>query len=151
MTQAGYEVHPPSAVYQLAAGRRRPPQQRAEPSSSRGAALIGGTGPMVSTISHLTASQRGRALTAEPDADEPDGLVCSANGDHGASAAAPEVTPEELTILTLMANGLTLDSVAVRVSMSPRTLSRRLRCVCDRLGVAHPIQAIVWAARQGLL
>ena len=61
------------------------------------------------------------------------------------------MTTEELTILTLMANGLTLDSVAIRVSMSPRTLSRRLRCVCDRLGVIHPIQAIVWAARQGLI
>ena len=53
--------------------------------------------------------------------------------------------------VVLMANGLTLDSVALRVSLSPRTLSRRLRCVCDRLGVAHPIQAIVWAARRGLL
>jgi DNA-binding NarL/FixJ family response regulator len=63
----------------------------------------------------------------------------------------PEVTPEELTILTLMADGLTLDSVAIRVSVSQRTLSRRLRCVCDRLGVVHPIQAIVWAARRGLL
>jgi DNA-binding NarL/FixJ family response regulator len=143
MTQAGYEVHPASAVYQLAAGRRRPPQQRAEPSSTPGAALIGGTGPMVSTISRLTAAQRGGAFTAEPETAEPDGPV--------RSAEVPDVTPEELTILTLMANGLTLDSVAVRVSMSPRTLSRRLRCVCDRLGVAHPIQAIVWAARQGLL
>jgi DNA-binding NarL/FixJ family response regulator len=73
------------------------------------------------------------------------------NGDNGTGAAEPGVTIEELTILTLMANGLTLDSVAMRVSMSPRTLSRRLRCVCDRLGVAHPIQAIVWAARQGLI
>jgi DNA-binding NarL/FixJ family response regulator len=63
----------------------------------------------------------------------------------------PEVTPEELTILTLMADGLTLDSVATRISVSQRTLSRRLRCVCDRLGVVHPIQAIVWAAHRGLI
>jgi DNA-binding NarL/FixJ family response regulator len=63
----------------------------------------------------------------------------------------PSVTPEELAILTLMAEGLTLDSVAVRMSMSQRTLSRRLRCVCDRLEVSHPIQAIVWAAHRGLI
>ena len=63
----------------------------------------------------------------------------------------PKVTPEELTILTLMADGLTLDSVATRISVSQRTLSRRLRCVCDRLGVVHPIQAIVWAAHRGLI
>ena len=63
----------------------------------------------------------------------------------------PRVTPEELAILSLMANGLTLDSVAVRISVSPRTLSRRLRRVCARLGVSHPIQAIVWAAHEGLV
>jgi DNA-binding NarL/FixJ family response regulator len=63
----------------------------------------------------------------------------------------PRVTTEELAILQLMANGLTLDSVALRISVSPRTLSRRLRHVCARLGVAHPIQAIVWAAHEGLI
>ena len=71
--------------------------------------------------------------------------------DHWAGQRHALVTAEELTILALMAEGLTLDSVAVRMTMSPRTLSRRLRCVCDRLGVAHPIQAIVWAAHQGFI
>jgi len=110
--------------------------------------LIGETGPIIGTFSHLAVPQWSKAPAPRPETVEPDGPVRSANGYHG---AGPKVTAEELTILTLMANGLTLDSVAVRVSMSPRTLSRRLRCVCDRLGVAHPIQAIVWAARQGLL
>jgi DNA-binding CsgD family transcriptional regulator len=150
VTQARHEVHPPFAAYQTAAGRR-PMPRRAESSNGRGAALLGGTGPMVSTFSRLTAVPRGEDLTPEPDAAEPGGTVCSADGANGASAEVSEVTAEELVILTLMANGLTLDSVAIRVSMSPRTLSRRLRCVCDRLGVAHPIQAIVWAARQGLI
>lgn len=63
----------------------------------------------------------------------------------------PRVTSEELAILTLMASGLTLDSVAIRICVSQRTLSRRLRGVCTRLGVSHPIQAIVWAAREGLI
>jgi DNA-binding NarL/FixJ family response regulator len=88
----------------------------------------------------MTVAQRGGAFTGERD-----------GGDAWVGPAYPVVTAEELTILALMAEGLTLDSVAVRVTMSPRTLSRRLRCVCDRLGVAHPIQAIVWAAHQGLI
>jgi DNA-binding NarL/FixJ family response regulator len=61
------------------------------------------------------------------------------------------VTSGELKILALLADGLCFDSVAARVAVSPRTLRRRLRCVCERLGVAHPVQAIVWAARRGLI
>jgi DNA-binding CsgD family transcriptional regulator len=151
VTHARHEVHPPSVFYQSAAGRHGQMRQRVELSDHRGATLLGETGPMVPTFSRPAAPQRGRALTPEPEPAEPVGVVRPANGDDGAGATDPAVTIEELTILTLMANGMTLDSVAIRVSMSPRTLSRRLRCVCDRLGVAHPIQAIVWAARQGLI
>jgi DNA-binding NarL/FixJ family response regulator len=152
VTQARHEVHPPSAAYASAAGGNRPMPQLVELSDPRGVTLIGRAGPMIATISRLAVvPQHGRAETPEPETAEPSGPVRSANGHNGASAAEPGVTTEELTILTLMANGLTLDSVAIRVSMSPRTLSRRLRCVCDRLGVIHPIQAIVWAARQGLI
>ena len=151
MTQARHELHPPSAFYQSAAGRHGQMRQRVELSDHGGATLIDETGPTVPTFSRPAVPQRGRALTPEPEPAEPVGAVRSADCDNGAGATDPAVTIEELTILTLMANGLTLDSVAIRVSMSPRTLSRRLRCVCDRLGVAHPIQAIVWAARQGLI
>jgi DNA-binding CsgD family transcriptional regulator len=150
VTQTRHEVHTPSATYLPAAGRRHV-SQRVEVPDARGAILIGGTGSVIRTLSRLASSARGRDVTAKPGKAEPGGPVSSTNGGNGAGAADPGVTTEELIILTLMATGLTLDSVAIRVSMSPRTLSRRLRCVCDRLGVAHPIQAVVWAARQGLI
>jgi DNA-binding NarL/FixJ family response regulator len=149
VTQARHEVHPPSAAYASVAGGQRTLPRPVDLSEPLGVTLIGRTGPMVATFSRLAVKQRGRAVSPEPETAEPAGPVRSTNGDNGATC--PGVTTEELTILTLMANGLTLDSVAVRVSMSPRTLSRRLRCVCDRLGVTHPIQAIVWAARHGLI
>jgi DNA-binding NarL/FixJ family response regulator len=60
-------------------------------------------------------------------------------------------TDEDLVILRLIAEGLPLDSVARHVAMSSRTVRRRLRSLCDQFGVAHPIQAIVWAARRGLI
>jgi DNA-binding NarL/FixJ family response regulator len=71
----------------------------------------------------------------------------------GTATGAPDplMTTEEVKILALLANGLAIDSVAVRVQRSPRTVRRRLRAVCDRLGVASPIQAVVWAARRGLI
>lgn len=61
------------------------------------------------------------------------------------------LTREDLAILQLVGEGLPLASVARRMQMSPRTIRRRLRSICDRLGVAHPVQAIVWAARRGLI
>ena len=151
MTQARHEVHPSSAFYQSAAGRHGQMRQRVDLADHRGATLIGEAGPIVPIFSRPAVAQRGRALTREPEPAEPAGAAHSADCDDGVGATDSAVTIEELTILTLMANGLTLDSVAIRMSVSPRTLSRRLRCVCDRLGVAHPIQAIVWAARQGLI
>ena len=151
VTQARHEVHPSSAFYQSAAGRHGQMRQHVDLADHRGTALIGDTGPIVPTFSRPAVAQRGSALTREPEPADPVGGVRSADCDDGVGVTGPAVTIEELTILTLMANGLTLDSVAIRMSMSPRTLSRRLRCVCDRLGVAHPIQAIVWAARQGLI
>jgi DNA-binding NarL/FixJ family response regulator len=69
---------------------------------------------------------------------------------HG-TAKDSLLTEEELAILRLAAEGLPLYSVARHVGMSPRTVRRRLRSLCDRLGVTHPIQAIVWAARRSLI
>jgi len=34
---------------------------------------------------------------------------------------------------------------------SERTVRRRTRAICNRLGVSASIQAVVWAAHQGLL
>ena len=61
------------------------------------------------------------------------------------------LTSEELAMLQLVAEGLPLNSVARRMQMSPRTVRRRLRNICDRLGVMHPVQAIAWTARRGLI
>ncbi len=63
----------------------------------------------------------------------------------------PEVTEDDLRLLALLADGLPLESVGRRLGLSDRTVRRRTRAICDRLGVRAPIQAVVWAARRGLL
>jgi DNA-binding NarL/FixJ family response regulator len=135
VTQVRREVYPSSAAYATAGVG---PRRVALSDPLGGVTLASRPSPIIAAFTRL-------ASAPAPEEAEPG----DPSGDSG--AAGPAVTTEELAILTLMANGLTLDSVAVRVSMSPRTLSRRLRCVCDRLGVTHPIQAIVWAARRGLI
>lgn len=61
------------------------------------------------------------------------------------------LTREEIEVLTLLAEGLPLSSVGRRLHLSERSVRRRVRVICDRLGCRSPIQAVVWAARRGLV
>jgi DNA-binding NarL/FixJ family response regulator len=66
-------------------------------------------------------------------------------------AEAPSLSREDVALLGLLAQGMPLDAVARRLWVSERTVRRRTRDICDRLGVGAPIQAVVWAARRGIL
>jgi DNA-binding NarL/FixJ family response regulator len=65
--------------------------------------------------------------------------------------AAMPLDREDLELLRLLADGALLGAVARRLRTSERTVRRRIRSICNRLGVDAPIQAVVWAARRGLL
>ncbi|RJL22556.1 LuxR family transcriptional regulator [Bailinhaonella thermotolerans] len=58
---------------------------------------------------------------------------------------------EDLRLLAALATGATTETAARRLEVSARTVRRRLRSICDRLGVASPIEAVVWAARRSLI
>jgi DNA-binding NarL/FixJ family response regulator len=66
-------------------------------------------------------------------------------------AGVTRLSREDVALLELLAQGLPLDAVARRLSRSERTVRRRTRDICDRLGVGAPIEAVVWAARRGIV
>jgi DNA-binding NarL/FixJ family response regulator len=79
------------------------------------------------------------------------GTCLDATAGRPRRGSAPLVSAEELAILRYVAEGLPIDSVAHRVGTSPRTVRRRMRNLCDRIGATCAIQAVVWAAHRGLV
>ncbi len=63
----------------------------------------------------------------------------------------PRFADDELRVLSLLARGHTVDAIAHRLSMSERTVRRKVRGLCDGLGVETTIEAIVWAVREDLI
>jgi DNA-binding NarL/FixJ family response regulator len=66
-------------------------------------------------------------------------------------AERPSLTRDDIEVLTLLAEGLPLSTIGRRLHLSERSIRRRLRLICDRLGCRSTIQAVVWAARRGLV
>lgn len=58
---------------------------------------------------------------------------------------------DELEVLRLMAEGLTVEAVARRLEVSERTVRRKARAACASVGVDTTVEAIVWAVRHHLL
>lgn len=61
------------------------------------------------------------------------------------------LSERDLELLREIATGVTTEVAARKLGLSARTLRRRLRVICDLLGVNSPIEAVVWAARRQLI
>jgi DNA-binding NarL/FixJ family response regulator len=75
--------------------------------------------------------------------------MAAASAGTGADPLA--LSDDDVALLRLLAEGMPIEAVARRLSTSERTVRRRTRQICDRLGVGAPIQAVVWAAHHGAL
>ena len=65
--------------------------------------------------------------------------------------AEPRLSDHDLLVLSHLASGMTADVAARSLDFSSRTFRRRMRTICDRLDVDTPIEAVVWAAKRGLI
>ena len=73
--------------------------------------------------------------------------MAQCNGPH----AEPPLSGQEVELLRLLSQGLPLGLVARRMRTSERTVRRRTKAICQRLGVDSSIQAVVWAAQRRLI
>ena len=60
------------------------------------------------------------------------------------------MTPRELAVLRSLADGLTNQEIAARMSISKRTVDSHLSNVYVKIGVANRAKAVAFALRNGL-
>lgn len=65
------------------------------------------------------------------------------------SGSGANLTSAERRVLALLAAGLTCENASRQLGVSPCTVRKRLRGVCEKLDVRTPMQAVVLAARYG--
>ena len=70
---------------------------------------------------------------------------------HDAVAPAfPDLTPRELEVLQLVAQGLSNPAIAERLVLSPKTVRNQVSTIFSKLQVASRAEAIVRAREAGL-
>jgi two-component system nitrate/nitrite response regulator NarL len=62
-----------------------------------------------------------------------------------------ELTPREIEVLQLLADGLTNKAIAQRLSISEHTIKFHVNAILGKLGAQSRTEAVVRATRQGLL
>jgi DNA-binding CsgD family transcriptional regulator len=67
------------------------------------------------------------------------------------AAAASRMTPRELSVLALLADGLTAAAIARRLAIGERTVHKHLEHVYAKLRVTDRLSAVVRAQQEGLI
>jgi DNA-binding NarL/FixJ family response regulator len=69
----------------------------------------------------------------------------------GSGEAAPVLTPRELDVLKLVAQGLTNPDIARRLVLSEHTVKRHLANIFHKLSLSSRAAAAAWGVRAGLM
>jgi len=80
-----------------------------------------------------------------------DDEATSRGGGHGSLALVEKLTPRELDVLRLMAEGLPNKTIALRLGISEHTVKFHVNAILGKLGVASRTEAVVHATRLGLI
>lgn len=91
----------------------------------------------------------GRVFTPEQEATAHD--VLRRHARRAQHASKIDVSPRELEVLRLIADGLTMRQVATRLGISPRTVESHIANLYRKLGAGGRVQAIARAAALGLI
>ncbi|MEX0754584.1 MAG: response regulator transcription factor [Actinomycetota bacterium] len=108
-----------------------------------------GVGPIAEAIE--TVASGGRVFPPGFERDAVAALGRFAKAARTQKWASETLTPRELEVLRLLAEGLTIRQAATRAKISPRTVESHVTRLYRKLGVATRVQAIARAASLGLI
>ncbi len=106
-----------------------------------------------SADAYLTAAGRGDATGSDGGrADRTDGAVESPHPEAvEATVPAEALTPREMQVLDLLAEGLPNKAIARRLDISDQTVKFHVAQVCGKLGAINRTDAVRRAVRRGLI
>lgn len=99
----------------------------------------------------VTAALSGRSWVAPEVAGAMMRALSTAFAKGDANAVAGGLSARELDVLRLVAEGMSNRDVAARLHISENTVKNHMRAVHEKLGVSSRTEAVVTAARDGLL
>ncbi len=92
-----------------------------------------------------------RVVPARLDEAAVDALGAFARQAREGSKVTATLTARQIEILALVSDGLTMQQVATRLGISPRTVESHVRNLYRKLEVSTRVQAVAKAARLGLI
>jgi DNA-binding NarL/FixJ family response regulator len=112
--------------------------------------LLRKTEAVVNVASTVRRAHAGEALHDEDEVESAmRRLRHRRSQDDDEEARLDRLTPRELQILSLMAEGLEPDAISTQLGMSPNTLRTHTQNVLTKLGVHSKVQALVVAIKHG--
>jgi DNA-binding NarL/FixJ family response regulator len=145
-TRQVLELHPSAAVVVLTA--------HADPLFALRAAEAGAAGfvPKDVRIAKIVAAVRAvRAGEVAVDPTVLRSLLAQAAADADTDGGAPMLRPEQLTALELLAQGAGSDGIAAKLGADTAEATAAVGGALAGLGARSPLEALVLAARRGLL
>jgi LuxR family maltose regulon positive regulatory protein len=91
------------------------------------------------------------AAAAAPGSASPGSVSGGAEEDAPTKRSEAPLTPREVEVLRLVAEGLSDKEIAERLHLSGHTVHRHISNVRRKLGLASRAAAVAWAAQRGLL
>jgi len=77
-------------------------------------------------------------------------VLLEINRDHSTPQDTDQLTPREVDVLRLVAEGLSNQDIAARLSLSEWTVRTHLRSIMAKLNLVNRTQAALYALREGL-
>ena len=116
------------------------------------AVLLRGHSSLPQILQALVSSARGRVHLPETAvAAIIQQLRATQRHAAATSLAARRLQPREIEVLRLLADGLDAAEIGQRLNYSERTIKNIIHMLISRLGLKNRVQAVAWAAREGLL